>query len=101
MVSCIRPLIKDRSFDSSQINVKETKKIIGIAKRIAARVVFFLLSSVAPIMTIRTQRFKDKCRGHWQALKSFNLIDGFADHSMGKYHEFIYNMDDNGEQLPK
>jgi triacylglycerol lipase len=47
------------------------------------------------------QRFKDKCRGHWQALKSFNLIDGFADHSMGKYHEFLYNMDDNGEQLPK
>jgi hypothetical protein len=33
--------------------VKETKKIIGIAKRIAARVVFFLLSSVAPIMTTR------------------------------------------------
>ncbi len=47
------------------------------------------------------QRFKDKCRGHWQALKSFNLIDGFADHSMGNYHEFLYNMDDNGEQLPK
>jgi hypothetical protein len=35
------------------------------------------------------------------ALKSFNLIDGFADHSMGLYHEFLYNMDDNGEQLPK
>jgi len=47
------------------------------------------------------QRFKDKCRGHWMALKSFNLIDGFADHSMGLYHEFLYNMDDNGEQLPK
>jgi len=47
------------------------------------------------------QRFKDKCRGHWMALKSFNLIDGFADHSMGLYHEYIYNMDDNGEQLPK
>lgn len=47
------------------------------------------------------QRFKDKCRGHWMALKSFNLIDGFADHSMGLYHEYLYNMDDNGEQLPK
>ena len=47
------------------------------------------------------QRFKDKCRGYWQALKSFNLIDGFADHSMGLYHEYLYNMDDNGEQLPK
>ena len=47
------------------------------------------------------QRFKDKCRGHLTALKSFNLIDGFADHSMGLYHEFLYNMDDNGEQLPK
>ena len=47
------------------------------------------------------QRCKDKCRGHWMALKSFNLIDGFADHSMGLYHEFLYNMDDNGEQLPK
>jgi triacylglycerol lipase len=47
------------------------------------------------------QRFKDKCRGHWMALKSFNLIDGFADHSMGLYHEFLYNMDDNGDQLPK
>ena len=47
------------------------------------------------------QRFKDKCRGHWMAIKSFNLIDGFADHSMGLYHEFLYNMDDNGEQLPK
>ena len=51
MVSCISPLIKDRFFDSSQINVKDTKKIIGIAKRIAASVVFFLLNSVAPIMT--------------------------------------------------
>jgi len=47
------------------------------------------------------QRFKDKCRGHWQALKSFNLIDGFADHSMGNYHDFLYNMDDKGDQLPK
>ena len=47
------------------------------------------------------QRFKDKCRGYWQALKSFNLIDGFADHNMGAYHEFISNMDDNGDQLPK
>jgi len=47
------------------------------------------------------QRFKDKCRGHWMALKSFNLIDGFADHSMGLYHEFLYNMDEKGEQLPK
>ena len=47
------------------------------------------------------QRFKDKCRGHWMALKSFNLIDGFADHSMGNYHEYIANMDDSGEQLPK
>jgi triacylglycerol lipase len=47
------------------------------------------------------QRFKDKCRGHWMALKSFNLIDGFADHSMGLYHEYLYNMDDSGEQLPK
>ena len=47
------------------------------------------------------QRFKDKCRGHWQALKSFNLIDGFADHSMGLYHEYLFNMDDNGDQLPK
>ena len=48
-----------------------------------------------------SQRFKDKCRGHWMALKSFNLIDGFADHSMGLYHEYLYNMDDNGDQLPK
>ena len=47
------------------------------------------------------QRFKDKCRGHWMALKSFNLIDGFADHSMGLYHEYLYNMDDSGDQLPK
>ena len=47
------------------------------------------------------QRFKDKCRGHWQALKSFNLIDGFADHNMGAYHDYLYNMSDSGEQLPK
>ena len=47
------------------------------------------------------QRFKDKCSGHWIALKSFNLIDGFADHSMGLYHEYLYNMDDKGEQIPK
>ena len=47
------------------------------------------------------QRFKDKWRGQWQAIKSFNFIDGFADHSMGKYHEYIANMDDKGEQLPK
>lgn len=47
------------------------------------------------------QRFKDKCRGYWQALKSFNLIDGFADHNMGSYHEYISNMDDSGDQLPK
>ena len=47
------------------------------------------------------QRFKDKCRGYWQSLKSFNLIDGFADHSMGLYHEYLHNMDDNGEQIPK
>ena len=47
------------------------------------------------------QRFKDKCRGHWMALKSFNLIDGFADHSMGLYHDYLYGMDENGEQLPK
>jgi len=47
------------------------------------------------------QRFKDKCRGNWEAIKSFNLVDGFADHSMGKYHEYLGNMDENGEQLPK
>jgi len=47
------------------------------------------------------QRFKDKWRGTWLALKSFNLFDGFADHSMGLYHEFLHNMDDNGDQLPK
>ena len=47
------------------------------------------------------QRFKDKCRGNWEAVKSFNLVDGFADHSMGKYHEYLGNMDENGEQLPK
>ena len=47
------------------------------------------------------QRFKDKCRGNWEALKSFNLVDGFADHSMGKYHEYLGNMDESGEQLPK
>lgn len=47
------------------------------------------------------QRFKDKMRGHWLALKSFNLADGFADHSMGLYHEYLYNMDDKGEQIPQ
>ena len=47
------------------------------------------------------QRFKDKMRGNWEALKSFNLVDGFADHSMGKYHEYLHNMDEKGEQLPK
>lgn len=47
------------------------------------------------------QRFKDKMRGHWLALKSFNLADGFADHSMGLYHEYLYNMDDKGEQIPR
>ncbi len=47
------------------------------------------------------QRFKDKWRGAWQAAKSFNLIDGFTDHKMGHYHNFLHNMDDNGEQLPK
>ena len=47
------------------------------------------------------QRCKDRWRGTWMALKSFNLFDGFADHSMGLYHEFLHNMDDNGDQLPK
>jgi len=47
------------------------------------------------------QRFKDKMRGHWLALKSFSLADGFADHSMGLYHEYLYNMDDKGEQIPR
>ena len=47
------------------------------------------------------EQFADKLNGHWQALKSFNFIDGFADHSMGLYHDHLYNMDDNGKQLPK
>lgn len=47
------------------------------------------------------QRAKDKLRGNWEAIKNFNFIDGFADHSMGKYHEYISNMDEHGEQIPK
>jgi triacylglycerol lipase len=47
------------------------------------------------------ERWKDKMNGHWQAIKSWNFIDGFADHSMGLYHEHLYNMDEQGQQLPK
>ena len=33
--------------------------------------------------------------------KKGQFFDGFIDHSMGKYHTYIANMDENGNQLPK
>ena len=47
------------------------------------------------------QRFKDKWRGYFSAWKQGKFFDSILDHNMGKYHEYIANMDDNGEQLPK
>ena len=47
------------------------------------------------------QRFKDKWRGLFTAWKNGKFFDSILDHNMGAYHEYISNMDDNGEQLPK
>lgn len=37
----------------------------------------------------RWQRIKDKLRGHWAALKKFQLFDSFYDHSMALYEEKV------------
>ena len=34
-------------------------------------------------------------------LKQGKFFDSILDHNMGAYHEYIANMDDSGEQLPK
>ena len=47
------------------------------------------------------ERFKDKWRGYFSALKQGKFFDSILDHNMGAYHEYIANMDDKGEQLPK
>ena len=39
----------------------------------------------------RWQRWKDRIRGYWAALKKFKLADNFADHSMDQYAEKIKN----------
>lgn len=44
------------------------------------------------------QRFKDKMRGRWAAIKKLQFFDGARDHSMSYYYGYISNMDDNGEQ---
>ena len=47
------------------------------------------------------QRAVDKLKGLWYSAKKGQFFDGFIDHSMGKYHTYISNMDENGNQLPK
>ena len=47
------------------------------------------------------QRTKDKWRGLFAAWKQGKFFDSILDHNMGAYHEYISNMDDSGEQLPK
>jgi triacylglycerol lipase len=37
------------------------------------------------------QRFKDKMRGHWQAIKKFELADGFRDHGIAHYIKHTKN----------
>ena len=47
------------------------------------------------------QRTKDKWRGLFAAWKQGKFFDSILDHNMSAYHEYISNMDDKGEQLPK
>ena len=47
------------------------------------------------------QRFKDKKRGFINATKKGKFKDQDLDHNMSAYHEYISNMDESGEQLPK
>jgi hypothetical protein len=38
------------------------------------------------------QRFKDKMRGRWAALKKWQFFDGFKDHSSSRYSNKLRNL---------